>query len=259
MKTLRFLLSVIVIFSGISSCKTAQKAQSNPIQTKGENSMNSVDWQGSYLGILPCADCEGIKTRIVLNKDLSYTLETMYMGKDNNVFESRGKFEWVENGGIITLGETEKQMYLVGENKLIHLDKNGRKITGDLAGKYIMEKEKIELTGKYWKLVRLNGKPVETTMKEPFIRFIAVDNRVNGNSSCNMFNGKFELPEGNRIKFSSFAMTKMACVGNNIENDFMQVLEKTTNYSLTENELLLQDEYETTRAKFEADYFNQGK
>lgn len=255
MKTLRFLLSVIIIFSGISSCKTAQKAQSNPLQTTGENSMNSVDWQGTYLGVLPCADCEGIKTKIVLNKDLSYTLETMYLGKDNKVFKSQGNFKWDEKGGKITLGETEKQIYQVGENKLISLDKDGRKITGDLADKYILGKEKIELTGKYWKLVRLNGKPVETTMKEPFIRFFAEDNRVNGNSSCNMFNGKFELPEGNRIKFSPFAMTKMACAGSSIESDFMQVLEKITSYSLTEKELLLQDEYETTLAKFEADYF----
>jgi copper homeostasis protein (lipoprotein) len=217
--------------------------------------MNSVDWQGTYLGVLPCADCEGIKTRIVLNKDLSFIIETSYLGKEPKVFQTKGAFTWDENGGIITLGETEKQMYLVGENKLIHLDKNGKKITGDLADKYILKKETIELTGKYWKLVRLNGKSVENAQREPFIRFINEDNRVNGNSSCNMFNGKFELTQGNGIKFSPFAMTKMACVGNNIENEFMQILEKITNYSLTENELLLQDEYETTLAKFEADYF----
>lgn len=255
MKTYHIFLFLIVIFSGISSCKSAQKAQSNPTKITGDNSMNSVDWQGTYLGTLPCADCEGIKTRIVLNKDFSYTLETMYTGKDNKVFESKGNFKWNKNGSKITLENSEKQMYKVGENKLIHLDKNGNTITGELAGKYILEKDRVEITGKYWKLVRLNGKPVEAAMKEPFIRFIAEDSRVNGNSSCNMFNGKFELLEGNRIKFSPFAMTKMACVGTSIENDFMQVLEKTTSYSLTENELLLQDEYETTLAKFEADYF----
>jgi heat shock protein HslJ len=70
-----------------------------------------------------------------------------------------------------------------------------------------------------------------------------------------MFNGKYELPEGNRIKFSPFAMTKMACIGNNIEGEFMQIFEKTKSYSLTSNELILQDEYETTLVKFEADFF----
>jgi hypothetical protein len=31
--------------------------------------------------------------------------------------------------------------------------------------------EKTELTGKYWKLIRLNGKPVETGEREAFLSF----------------------------------------------------------------------------------------
>jgi heat shock protein HslJ len=50
-------------------------------------------------------------------------------------------------------------------------------------------------------------------------------------------------------------MTRMACIGNNIESEFMQIFEKTTSYSITSNELFLQDEFETTLAKFEAIYF----
>jgi heat shock protein HslJ len=146
-------------------------------------------------------------------------------------------------------------MYQVGENRIFHLDKDGNRITGNVADKYILEMEKTALTGKYWKLVRLNGKTVETAEREAFIRFDAEDNRVHGNSSCNMFNGKYELLEGNRIKFPPFAMTRMACIGNNIETEFMQVLGKTTNYSLTSNELILQDEFETTLAKFESYFF----
>lgn len=255
MKTHHFFLFLFVIFWVTTSCKTTQKTQSNSVKTTIDNSMNSVDWQGIYVGILPCADCEGIKTKIVLNADLSYTLETMYIGKDEKVFQTKGTIKWDKTGGKITLDNTEKQIYQVGENQLFHLDKNGKKITGDLTDNYVLKKDKIEITGKYWKLVRLNGKPTEVANREPFIRFIADDNRVNGNSSCNMFNGKYELLEGNRVKFSPFAMTRMACVGNSIERDFMQILEKTTSYSLTATELLLQDEFETTLAKFEADYF----
>jgi heat shock protein HslJ len=191
----------------------------------------------------------------VLKKDLSYILETQYMGKDEKVFKSKGVFKWDESGSKITLDNENKQIYQVGENRIFHLDKDANRITGDLAGKYIMEKENIELTGKYWKLVRLNGKTVETTDREAFIRLDTEDNRVHGNSSCNMFNGKYELPEGNRIKFPPFAMTKMACIGNSIESQFIEVLGKTTSYSLTSNELILQDEFETTLAKFESDFF----
>jgi heat shock protein HslJ len=142
----------------------------------------------------------------------------------------------------------------VGENILFHLDKNGKKISGNLAADYILKKEKTEITNKYWKLERLNGQPVQPENKEPFIR-LNEDFSVNGNSSCNSFNGKYELPEGNKIKFSPFAMTKMACIGNNIENDFLQVLEKTASYSVSKNELILQDEFETSLAIFVSDYF----
>jgi heat shock protein HslJ len=50
-------------------------------------------------------------------------------------------------------------------------------------------------------------------------------------------------------------MTKMACMDSNVEDEFMKVIGKTTSYSLTSNELIFQDEYETALAKFEADFF----
>jgi heat shock protein HslJ len=186
---------------------------------------------------------------------LSYILETKYIGKDDKIFQTKGTFKWDESGSKITLDNTEKQIYQVGENNLFHLDKDGNRITGNLKKNYILTKEKIELAGKYWKLVRLNGKQVKAGSREPFIRFTAEDSRVNGNSGCNTFNGKYELAEGNRIKFSPFAMTKMACIDSNVEEEFMQVIGKTTSYSITADELIFQDEYETTLAKFEADFF----
>jgi copper homeostasis protein (lipoprotein) len=54
--------------------------------------MTSIDWAGNYQGILPCADCEGIKTQILLNKDLSYVLETQYLGKDEKNFSGERNF-----------------------------------------------------------------------------------------------------------------------------------------------------------------------
>ncbi len=255
MKAQNVIMVLFILFIGLASCKSAKKVQSLEVKATSDNSMTSVDWVGTYQGILPCADCEGIKTQIVLNKHLSYILETQYLGKDEKVFQSKGAFKWDESGSKITLDNENKQIYQVGENRIFHLDKDGNRITGDLADKYIMEKENIELTGKYWKLVRLNGKPVETTGREAFMRFDVEDNRVHGNSSCNIFNGKYELLEGNKIKFSPFAMTRMACIGNNIESEFMQIFEKTTSYSITSNELILQDEFETILAKFEAIYF----
>ena len=255
MKTQNLILILFMAFFGFISCKSTKKTQTSEFKTTADNSMTSIDWAGIYQGVLPCADCEGIKTQIVLQNDLSYVLETSYIGKNEKVFKTQGTFKWDENGSKITLDNENKQIYQVGENRIFHLDKDGNRITGDLADKYIMEKENIELTGKYWKLIGLNGKPVEPGEREAFLKIETEENRVHGNSSCNRFNGKYELLEGNRIKFSPFAMTKMACIGNNIEGEFMQIFEKTTSYSLTSNELIFQDENEKTLAKFESDFF----
>jgi copper homeostasis protein (lipoprotein) len=255
MKTQNAILVVIILFIGLASCKSTKNTKTNEVKIIGDNSMTSVDWPGTYQGVLPCADCEGIKTQIVLNKDLGYVLKFSYIGRGDSIFQAKGTFKWDEKGSKITLDNSEKQMYQVGENKLFHLDKNGNRITGNLEKNYSLQKEKTELTGKYWKLVRLNGKPVQASSREPFIRLMAEENRVNGNSGCNMFNGKYELLEGNKIKFPPFAMTKMACMDSNVEDEFMKVIGKTTSYSLTSNELIFQDEYETALAKFESDFF----
>jgi uncharacterized lipoprotein NlpE involved in copper resistance len=160
MKAQNVIMVLFILFIGLASCKSSKKVQSLEVKATSDNSMTSVDWVGSYQGILPCADCEGIKTQIVLNKDLSYILETQYLGKDEKVFQSKGTFKWNESGSKITLDNENKQIYQVGENRIFHLDKDGNRITGEIANNYILEMEKTELTGKYWKLVRLNGKTV---------------------------------------------------------------------------------------------------
>jgi len=255
MKSKIKLITTALFFVFVLSCNTEQKITSKKAIATGDNSMTSIDWQGTYQGILACADCEGIQIQLQLISDLSYLLETKYIGKDKKIIESKGSFKWYENGSKITLDNTEKQMYQIGENRLFHLDKSGNRITGDLAYKYILEKEKIEITGKYWKLIELNGQPVKLENREPFIILNKTGNSVNGNSSCNSFNGNYEITEEKKIKFSPFAMTRMACINNKTENEFMKVLEVTTNYYLTTNNMILLDSSNKELAKFEADFF----
>ena len=108
-----------------------------------DNSQNSLDWQGTYKGVTPCADCEGIETEITLNADLTFTLKIEYLGKgDGNVFQEAGSFVWDKTGGIISLEGFKggPSQYKVGENRLIQLDMEGNVITGDLAEKYVLIK-----------------------------------------------------------------------------------------------------------------------
>ncbi|MFG0586934.1 copper resistance protein NlpE [Acinetobacter sp. YQ_14] len=105
---------------------------------------NSLDWNGTYKGVLPCADCEGIETELELNADKTYELKETYLGKgDGKAFESKGSFQFdANNTSVIELDKTgDNRKYFVAEGYLKVLDMEGNEITGDLADKYELKKE----------------------------------------------------------------------------------------------------------------------
>ena len=107
------------------------------------NSQNSLDWQGTYKGTTPCADCEGIELEITLNYNLTFSIKTKYFGKgDGQIFEEKGTFSWGKTGSTITLKDVKERpsQYKVGENRLIQLDMDGKVISGTLAEKYVLTK-----------------------------------------------------------------------------------------------------------------------
>ena len=105
------------------------------------NAQTSLDWNGTYKGITPCADCEGIATEVTLNQDMTFVVKTTYKGKSDKVYEEKGKFKWDETGSKITLETPEHpKLFFVGENTLTQLDIDGNKVTGALADSYVLKK-----------------------------------------------------------------------------------------------------------------------
>ncbi|MCA4777549.1 copper resistance protein NlpE N-terminal domain-containing protein [Empedobacter falsenii] len=106
------------------------------------NSKTSIDWVGTYEGVLPCADCPGIKTTVTLNKDETIKIVSDYM-KGNTTFEEQGQFEWTADNNAIFLDTKDKNRYFykVGENKLIVLSQEGEELDGPLANNYILTKK----------------------------------------------------------------------------------------------------------------------
>lgn len=260
MKQLSTLTLLIIILSG---CNTKKKISEDE-KTKEtvvdmHNSMNSLDWNGTYQATLPCADCEGIKTILTLNSELTYNLQSQYLGKDDNIFKTKGKFTWAENGQIITLNGNKNEQYFVGENRLWKLDENSAKITGDLAQNYIFNKQQTQLTDRHWKLVELNGQKVDYNKKkgnQPYIILRPDDNnKVFGNAGCNRFFGTFELKEGGQISFSQMGATKMYCPNMETEKQFLQILSKADNYSLDGETMTLNKAKMSPLAKFQVSYF----
>ena len=71
-----------------------------------------------------------------------FSLNQTYLGKEAQGIEETGNFEWNSEGSKITLEIGDEPMFLVGEGILIKLDKQGNRITGELAKKYILKKTK---------------------------------------------------------------------------------------------------------------------
>ena len=114
-----------------------------------------------------------------------------------------------------------------------------------------------ELIETYWKLTELMGEPiVMTTDTKKGMRMILKKegNQVSGNGGCNSFRGSYTLLEGNRLSFSQLVSTKMACINMEKEATFMEVLQKTDNYSIQGKILSLNKSKMAPLAKFEAVY-----
>lgn len=110
------------------------------------------------------------------------------------------------------------------------------------------------LAGHDWRLVELNGQPVADSDRPAHIAFSEADHRISGSGGCNSFGGNYEEQPGNRIHFSQIIHTMMACVnGMDTENAFMDVLNRTDNYSLNGDTLTLNKARMAPLAVFKAD------
>lgn len=145
MKNYFFLFFIII--SLLSFCGKEKKEEPKFTGTEvfgNHNSRESVDWEGVYLGALPCQDCLSIETHLELTADNNYVLKENYLYPDDEiqVKEAKGTFAWDDSGSRITLGEGKnKKVFMVGEALLYVVDHDGNLITEEQIGNYILVKE----------------------------------------------------------------------------------------------------------------------
>ena len=106
----------------------------------------------------------------------------------------------------------------------------------------------------YWKLTRLEGKPVILAEKqrEPSLVFRSQDSRVTGFGGCNNLTGGYKL-NGDEIAFGGIAATQMACVqGMDTEAALFSALGRVRKWKIAGEHLELYDADGNTLARFEA-------
>jgi len=113
-----------------------------PVVATGDTTENSLDWSGRYKGVLPCADCQGIETTLILKDDYTFHLIRTYLGKPGKTFSKNGKFGFTNNGSTVVLGGVDKpNRYFIGEGYATQLDIGGEVIEGPLADEYVLNKQ----------------------------------------------------------------------------------------------------------------------
>lgn len=112
-------------------------------QADGHNARNALDWAGAYEGTLPCADCPGIQTRLVLMDHGAYELQTRYLDRQPHPTVVRGTFTWQPDGSTIQLDRAgDGQRYFVAEGRLIQLYQDGTRPSGPLAPHYVLTRQR---------------------------------------------------------------------------------------------------------------------
>jgi len=232
-------LSCIVVF--VSSCHITKPSAEPASLTK--DAQNTLEWQGTYFGILPCASCAGIETEITLNKNSTFYLIKNYVGKDMLTDTLSGAFSWHSDQSVIALDihipGYENTLFSVRENTLIQLDKSGNLITGDLAGLYILTKTgNQDIEDKRWQLIEIFGKTIEGSPDSDYMVLHSKNQTIIARAHCNTLRFTYRIREGNSFYALAGPSTKMAC-GDSIEEELVRILSVADHVSLDAQTLSL--------------------
>lgn len=101
----------------------------------------------------------------------------------------------------------------------------------------IFADQKLDLYGKEWKLIKIEGKATETD--QAVIKFNKKSKTMGGNGSCNYISAKIAR-NADQLKFTDISTTVMACQkGLADESKFLENLKFVNKYKIDEGKLLL--------------------
>lgn len=107
----------------------------------GHTSENSLNWEGTYKGLVPCASCPGILTTVKLNSDKTFEKSDYFLDSKDGYFKDKGTFTYLEHSGKITLNSTKDTVtYIFEEDESKQIDKENREISSELDSLYVLTK-----------------------------------------------------------------------------------------------------------------------
>lgn len=94
-----------------------------------------MEFRGIYYGYLPCDHCAGIKMTLSLKNKKNYLLVTQYAQASTKEFYEKGKYDWDDRLGIVTLvsrkDSSSRQLRIKDDATLVVLSLEGRSMKGN--------------------------------------------------------------------------------------------------------------------------------
>lgn len=130
-RSLLFIFSIL--FGGITACSPSRQADTRYNQSETIESLPAT-----YSGMLPCADCPGIDSYLILGEN-GFTELNWYLDRSPEPFVTKGTWE-LHGDTLRTYPEDGESFrtYLYGDEELTVLDGSGKKISGLLADRFIL-------------------------------------------------------------------------------------------------------------------------
>lgn len=227
---MRHLSIVFVLTAMLSACAVEKEvtpvkpAVASPVDS--HTSRNSLDWAGVYEGVLPCADCPGIKTRLTLGSDGTFERQTQYLDRETVPRTERGRFTWHASGNAISLDANGGgQQYAVGEGRLILLNRDGTRPDPQASNRALTRVTKQAPAGgdlsqilenHRWTLVSATDSEnrrddiLFPAAEHPFV-FSFSGAALTAKGSCNTLRGSYQINAAGQLNVGPMAATMMAC------------------------------------------------
>jgi copper homeostasis protein (lipoprotein) len=126
-------LVCVVGLLAVAGCSSAQTGEE---VSTGAPQAERIALPGSFEGVLPCADCEGIRYHLDLFEDEVFFLRVSYLGRgDDAVLDDVGSWTVASGGTTLALHggrETHEMFRVVDTSTLRKLDLEGRDIESSL-------------------------------------------------------------------------------------------------------------------------------
>jgi heat shock protein HslJ/uncharacterized lipoprotein NlpE involved in copper resistance len=227
MKSAIILFVLLAVLPGCTQ-QTGSAKQSGPATTQPADwhtSQNSLDWSGTYEGVLARGDCPGIRTKLTLNRDGTYKRVIQEPGRKYTAQTVSGQFAWQANGNAIALNEyAEAQQFSVGEARLT-LPRQDGGTEGSPTHNLVLtlvtpggESDDLaqQLENYRWTLKSATDgqkRPIDglPPSKDHPVVFSFAASRLSIQGPCNRIVGAYQINAAKQLTVNGSASTMMAC------------------------------------------------